>query len=225
MQQEAGRTLANPLWNLGFSDSSAATWMTRLAGLNESALWQKLEGRARTAARKATTAGVRVVEEIDQKSLETYIGLHQATAEREALTGMPTQFFNKIWNGLLAHGLAKAYFAMLGDEAVAAVIIFVWKGGASYNSGAMNLKGRKVEANSLLLWHATKATAAAGYRYFDYGEAAPPNAVGKARNLSDFKRSFGGELYPLWRGRRAGPGRWLPKLAAIRSALAVHPTN
>jgi lipid II:glycine glycyltransferase (peptidoglycan interpeptide bridge formation enzyme) len=217
---DAQRVLCNPLWLLGFADTSAATWISRNGGCDEQELWKGLEGRARTAARKAMSSGMSIFEGTEPRWAEIYFDLHRTTTAREALAGMPLEFFHAIWSGLVQHGLAKPYFAMHDGTPIAAVIIFVWKRGASYNSGASTARAHELEANSLLLWHALKESTAAGNLYFDFGEAAALTETGKPRNLSEFKRSFGGALHPLWRGRRSGKRPLLSRLAAVRRALA-----
>ena len=217
---EAGRALPNPLWQIGFADSSTATWMVSIGDAAEDKLWDGMDGRARTAVRKALKSGITVVDGNERDWLEHYVKLHRETADREGLPGMPAEFFQAIWNDLIPRKIAHAYFAIEDEQPIAAIIIFMLKGAASYNSGAGSRRAHEVEANSLLLWHALKVARTMGCHHFDFGEAVPVTASGKSRNLSDFKRSFGGELYPLWRGRRRCPGKWLPRLAAVRSALS-----
>jgi hypothetical protein len=40
-----------------------------------------------------------------------------------------------------------------------------------------------------------------GIEWYDTGEAFPQIKAGKRKGLNDFKKSFGGQLFPLFRGR------------------------
>src|SRR5262249_32818129 len=148
-----------------------------------------------------------------------YYDLHLATAARTGIDPHPFAFFESIASRLVPAKLATAYIAEIDGRAVAGSIITGWKNGAFYNSGAASKDGLDCEANSLLLWTAIKAAAQRDAQYFDVGEAAPLTGVGKLEGLSTFKKSFGGRQYPLWRGRRDTPVKWLLRLSYFTRAI------
>jgi hypothetical protein len=76
-----------------------------------------------------------------------------------------------------------------------------YKGGGWYWTSAALEEGTRLAAPNVLQWEAIKRLVAAGDRWYDTGKAAGDDAEPKARAISDFKRSMGGELRPLWTGR------------------------
>jgi hypothetical protein len=215
---EVDHASPNPLWDLEFDDQSGATWIIDLQK-SEEQLWNGLEGRARTAVRKAQNANVRVGECNGSRWCERYYELHLATAARTGIEPHPFAFFESVASRLVPAKLATAYLAEIDGRPVAGCIITHWKSGAFYNSGAANQEGLGCEANSLLLWTAIKAAAQRGDHHFDVGEAAPLTGSGKLAGLSNYKKSFGGRQYPLWRGRRDTPVKWLLRLSYFTRAI------
>jgi hypothetical protein len=215
---EATHPTPNPLWNLAFDDQSGATWMIDLRTSQE-ALWNSLEGRARTAVRKAQNAKVQVINCAGRPWCEAYYDLHVATAVRTGIRPHPFAFFEAISSRLVPARLATPYLAEINGRVIAGSIILMWKNGAFYNSGAAKDEGLKSEANSLLLWTAIKRAAEADAHYFEVGEAAPLVGSGKLLGLSTYKKSFGGQQFPLWRGRCDGPNRWLTRASYLARAL------
>ena len=65
---------------MGCENNLTQTWVVDLRGGREAA-WDMMEGRARTAVRKAEKAGV-TVREASQEDLTIYYRLHQETYRR-----------------------------------------------------------------------------------------------------------------------------------------------
>jgi hypothetical protein len=195
----------NPLLDAGFENAVTQTWMVDLDG-GPDAIWRRMEGRARTAVRKAEKAGisVRVADRPDDVNL--YYRLHRETYRRTGAKPHPRAYFERVWCDFLATGLARIWVAEMDGQPVAAENFATYKGAAWYWTGAATARGLAVEANSLLQWEAMLWMAAAGMRWYDTGEAFPEARSGKLKGLNDFKRSFGGVLYPVFRGVLRGGG-------------------
>jgi hypothetical protein len=193
----------NPLIEAGFDNCISQTWLVDLSGGDE-AVWGRMEGRARTAVRKAEKAGVAVRVADRPNDIDVYYSLHRETYERTGVRAHPKAYFEAIWRELLPQGLARVWIAELNGDAVAAENFAVYKGAAWYWTGAATTTGLDVEANSMLQWHAMRWMMCAGVRWYDTGEAFPQARSGKLKGLSDFKRSFGGELSPVFRGTLRG---------------------
>ncbi len=198
----------NPLLAMGCCNTLSQTWVVDLRRPVDE-LWQGLHGRARTAVRKAQKKGVvvRPASASDQ-DLETYYRLHRATYQRTGARPHPRAYFALVWQAFLATGRARVWFAELDGQVVAAANFALFKGAAWYWTGAASRRGLAVEANSLLQWTAMRTFAGQGVEWHESGEAFPGAPAGsKKRRLSEFKRSFGGELYPFYKGRL--PVSWL----------------
>lgn len=190
----------NPLLEMGCENTLTQTWVVDLR-VGEDILWQKLEKRARTAIRKAEKNGVRVRPADRPEDLDTYYDLHCQTYRRTGATPHPRAYFAAIWRDFLPHGYARIFLAEWEGNVVGAENFGVYKGAAIYWTGAASDQGLAVEANSLLQWTAMQWMIRHGLAWYETGEAFPHLQGGKLKGLNDFKRSFGGELYPYYRGR------------------------
>jgi hypothetical protein len=189
----------NPLLELGCLNTSTQTWLLDLRG-GEAALWDGMEGRARTVIRKAERAGI-AIRAATATDLDAYYALHQATAARTGIRPHPRAYFAAIWRDFLANDLAHVLLAEHEGSVVAAANFAVFKRGALYWTGAASERGLELGANALLQWRAMQWMLGAGVEWFETGEAFPNLADGKLKQLSDFKKSFGGTLYPYYRGQ------------------------
>jgi GNAT acetyltransferase-like protein len=203
----------NPLLDMGCENTLTQTWVVDLrAGAD--AVWNQMEGRARTAVRKAEKAGV-TVREATPSDLQTYYSLHQETYRRTGAVPHSKDYFAMIWDRFLSRGLARIWVAEHDGEPIAAENFGIYKKAAIYWTGAANSKSLDVEANSLLQWTAMQWMMRNGIEWYETGEAFPQFDNGKNKGLSDFKKSFGGSMYPYFKGNipAAGIGELLYRYA------------
>jgi len=66
-------------------------------------------------------------------------------------------------------------------------------------------RAAQIGANNLLHWKAIQYAHSHGGLFYESGEAFPGAKDGKEKGLNDFKKSFGGELYPYYRGEKIFP--------------------
>jgi hypothetical protein len=190
--------LVNPLLSLGCENTLTQTLIADIRS-GKDALWQKMEGRARTAVRKAEKAGVRV-REAGMDESDTYYRLHCETYDRSGVPAHPAAFFRKVWERFLSDGRCRVWFAEHGGRVAAAESFGIFKGRAIYWMGAASRRGLEVSANSLIQWQALKWMTESGIQWYETGEAFPNIREGKLRGLSDFKQGFGGTLFPFYKG-------------------------
>lgn len=207
----------NPLLQFGCLNTLSQTWLVDLRG-GVDACWAKMEGRARTAVRKAQKIGVTVRQAARPEDLDSYYRLHCETYRRTGVSPHPRAYFEAIWRDFLATGLARIWVAEIDGEVVAAENFGVFKDAAIYWTGASSQRGLAVDASSLLQWTAMQWMAASGIQWCETGEAFPGIAQGKSKGLNDFKKSFGGDLYPYYRGVLPCVGV-LPRLYRLARAI------
>jgi hypothetical protein len=188
----------NPLLFLGCRNAVSQTWVINLRA-GKDAIWAAMEGRARTAVRKAEKAGVKIRPAVAD-DLDLYYRLHVETYRRTGVDPHPRAYFQAIWQHLLPSGLTRVWVAELDGEAVAAENFAIYKNAALYWTGASSGRGLAVEAGSLLQWTAMQWMSSAGIAWYETGEAFPQALSGKAKGLNDFKKSFGGNLHPFFKG-------------------------
>lgn len=207
----------NPLLQLGLQNTLTQTWIVDLR-VDRDALWAGLEGRTRTAIRKAEREGIAIrPATTDRADLLAYEALHAETCARTGAQRHPRTYFEAIWRDFLPEGLARVFFAMKEGHVIAARNFGVFKGGALAWTAAGTTEAGPLGANALLQWEAMCRLADEGIEWSETGEAFPGTADPKQQGLSGFKQSFGGELRPFYRGRLDLRPALLRRLDALRS--------
>lgn len=206
----------NPFLEMGCDNTLTQTWVVDLRSGRE-AVWKRMAGRARTAVRKAEKAGV-TVREACQDDLHVYYRLHQETYHRTGVPPHTKDYFRNIWDSFFTKGFAHVWIAELDGEPVAAENFGIYKRAAIYWTGAASAKGLDVEANSLLQWTAMQWMLSNDLQWYETGETFPQYSAGKHKGLSDFKKSFGGSLYPYYKGQLRS-GSFFEKLYQIKKAI------
>jgi lipid II:glycine glycyltransferase (peptidoglycan interpeptide bridge formation enzyme) len=208
---------------LGFENTLTQTWIVDLRG-GRDAVWGGLRDRARGEIRKAERAGVTVRKADAPGDVDRYHSLHVETYRRTGATPHPLAYFERIWSNLVSAGRAVVFFAELDGEVVAARNFGTFKQAGLYWTGAASDRGLEVGAGALLQWHAMEWMLEHGFEWSETGEAFPGTLDSKLRGLSLHKAGFGGELYPLYRGRQTLKRRSydaVDALGRLRAALRL----
>lgn len=188
----------NPLVEMGFTNTPGQTWVVNLEAGSDS-LWQRFEGRARTAIRKAKKSGMEI-REARPEDLTRYYELHQETYARTGARAHPKAYFEAIWRYFIPQGLARVWVAEHDGQLIAAQNFGLYKRAGIYWTGAASQRGLELEAHSLLQWTGMRWMIDQGFVWHETGEAFPGARAGKLKGLNDFKRGFGGDLYPFYKG-------------------------
>jgi len=190
--------LVNPLLDLGCYNTLGQTWVCDLRNSREDLL-KKMGKGARSSINKAQKAGVQVRMASD-KDLDAYYRIHCETYHRTGTPPQPREFFEGIWKYFLNTGLSAIFVAEQQGEVIAAANVAVYKRGAYYWTGASNAAGLSTGSGALLQWAAIQWMVDEKLEWYEVGEALPKSESGKRKRLSDFKKDFGGSLYPFFRG-------------------------
>lgn len=155
------------------------------------AIWNGMEGRCRTAVRKAQKEGVTVSVASDDTFIDRYVDMLEGVYRRQGLASPNRRaFYRDMWEtfggrevtGLLAHHegreIAGALFVMDPHDAY-------------YISGASVEEGGKVSSNNILQWEAISLAVSRGLVRYDFVGSDIPR-------LAKFKKSFGGDLMEYW---------------------------
>jgi hypothetical protein len=188
----------NPLVQHGFENTATQTWLLDLRPPIDT-IRRGYSELARREIRKARAAEGRIREARGDQDLETYYALHRQTYARSGAAPHPREYFSAIFRDFVERGISRVLFYEEDGRVLAAQNTAIYKGAALYWTGASVRE--RAGANRLLFDEQIAYAREVGCRWYDVGEAFPA-ATGKLRGLSDFKRSFGGELYPIYRGRR-----------------------
>jgi hypothetical protein len=191
-------TSVNPLLEWGYQNTLTQTWVVDLADDADSR-WTRYSQNARQEVRKAAARST-IREASGLQDLDCYYRLHAETYARTGARPHPFEYFETIFRDLVPKGMARVLFAVVGDEVVAAQNTGLYKEAAVYWTGA-SATDREGGENRLLCHEQVTRAAAEGRRWYEMGEAFPGTTDQKLAGLSGFKRSFGAELHPLFRGR------------------------
>ncbi len=196
------RPFPNPLCFLGAKDASTQSWMLKLnVGGGDEELWRGLEHRSRKQINKAERAGL--VAEIftpNLQILESYYELHLQTCRRNGISPHRKEYFSAIFQSVAQQGLCKTCVVRAEGKVLTIQNFLIYKAGALYWTVASSDDALNLCANDYGMWAAIKYLRAMGMEYLECGEAFPAVLEGKQRGLNDFKRSFGGQLFPYYRG-------------------------
>ena len=181
---------------------------------DEANLLMQLKGKWRTALRKGQKSGLQVISsDLDREKLEELVKDYAALQNSRDFFGLTDAF-------ILALGHQKKsttwkfnlYFAMLQDSPesrlrVGSLVTIQAGDSCIYLIGTTNEIGRKVQANSVLLWESLVAAKQRGCRWFDIGGLSEETPKG----IAEFKKGLNAIPYGL-------VGEWLfmPKVSLNR---------
>jgi GNAT acetyltransferase-like protein len=189
----------NPLLVLGGENSLTQTVVADLRH-SEAALRAAYSKTTRWELRRIEQENLRIREAAGETDLQTYYQLHRETYERTGAHPHPIEYFRGIFQRFVPRGWSRILFLERDGQVVAAQNTAIHKRAALYWTGASRTEKLGGE-NKLLLDRQIHHARLAGCEWYEIGEAFPNASGGKLKGLSDFKRSLGGELYPLYRTR------------------------
>lgn len=189
----------NPLMELGCVNTAGYAWVTDLRHPKEEVL-KKFGRGPKSWINKATKLGVTTRIGQSEQDLERYYAIHCETYRRTGVDPQPRHYFEGIWKYFLGTGRAVMFFADYQGETVAASCFAIHKKAAYYWVSCSNGTGLSTGCGPFLQWTAIQWMIANGVEWYEVGEAYPWAKDGKLKQLSDFKRDFGGDLFPDFRG-------------------------
>lgn len=190
----------NPLLFFGCDNTLTQTYIIDLRRPEEE-IWEGLSGNCRNMVKRAEKEGFVVREAGSPGDLEHYYQMHLETYGRTGAPPHPFSYFQQIWENFTCRGYSRIFLAELQGEVVAAANVGAYKGAMIYWTGAGKAGLPTRGVNNLLQWQAINYARRQGYEWYESGEAFPNLREGKLKGLNDFKKSFGGALYPFYRGR------------------------
>lgn len=146
-------------------------------------------GRVAWAVRKAEREGLRVRDAASEADLRQWYRLYLDTNRWRGLPARPYRLFRSAWERLRPGGFLRLLLAcreQSGRDRILAGSMLLRLGDTTFYA----FNGRVREAlplrpNDLLQWHAMRDAAAAGYRWYDFGEVSEGN-----EGLAQFKAKW-----------------------------------
>jgi hypothetical protein len=190
----------NPLLDFpGCENTLTQTYVLDLRE-SEATLRARYSKGARSELKKIENEGVEIREAHGLNDLATYYQLHTETYQRTGVPPHPIEYFRHIFDVFIPAGLSRVAFLVRDGQVIAAQNTALYKRGGLYWTGASR-SDKTSGDNRILMQDQLQYARQVGIDWYEVGEAFPNAASGKAKGLNDFKRSFGGTMYPVYRGR------------------------
>jgi len=168
----------------------------------ESLMWEGMQGRSRTAVRKAEREGLhaRVIEEkpLDLRAGGGFRNVYETAMRR--VDASADHFHGDDYYAKLteAPDIDMRMIEVLDrdDAVVAATLLLIDREAVHYHLSGSLTPAARAGANNLMLWSAMRWAAASGHRRFHLG-----GGTSRGDGLFKFKASFGGNARPFNVGR------------------------
>jgi len=194
----------NPLVLDGFENTLTQSWIIDLS-LSQKSIDQSMSETTRQQLKKVQESGI-TIRPATLKDLDTYYTLHQETYNRTDMKPHPYEYFEGIFTKLLKDKKVQILLASDKDQIIAAKNCARFKEGVYYWTGASKT-GVDSSINKLLMHEQIKSAKRDGFLRYECGESFPGTTNNKKAGLSLYKGSFGGQLYPFYRGQKGFTSR------------------
>ena len=151
-------------------------------------LFERLEGRMRTAIRKAEREGVRVEVSNAAEAMQTYYDLHCETRKKHGVPPQPFAFFRNLHSQAISKETGIVVVARCQEAPIAAAVFVHFGRHAVYKFSASNAAFLKLCGNNVVLWEAIKWYANRGFSSIHFGRTSFGND-----GLRKYKAGWGPE--------------------------------
>jgi CelD/BcsL family acetyltransferase involved in cellulose biosynthesis len=164
-----------------------------LAGKSEETLWQSYKRYVRRDIRRAERMGV-VVEEIHERSeVEDFYSLYLCSMRRNrAVAKYPKSFIYSIYDLIITTGYGDIFFAKLGSEKIAGIMVLYSRNIAHYYFGGSRSEYHKYQPNEALLHRAICKAIKLEKSVFDF-----MGSDSRDINLIHFKEKWGATAHSI----------------------------
>jgi hypothetical protein len=154
--------------------------------MDEARLFEKMDGSARQAVRKAEKDGVTVEVSQSAEAMRDFYFMQCLTRRRHGLPPQPWSFFLNIWRHILSQNQGIVALAGWRGAKIAGAVYFFLGGRAIYKYGASDSRRQHLRPNNLVMWEAMKWLARNGATRLDLGKTSLEN-----EGLRKFKLTLG----------------------------------
>ena len=197
------RLIPNPLGPYLSIDKSSFTWLKNIKNLSNQQIFDTFSSNAKSIIKKNEKS--LLFKEVGKKDaakfLRIYFDLHLKTSSRKNINSHNFKYFEYIFFNFPNQN--KKIFYVTKKEKVLSISIFgVFKKNVIYWSNVSNNEGLKLGSNYFSMWNAIKYFNNQKIENIEFGEGFFANQEKDKLFLNHFKKSFGGEKFPLYRGEK-----------------------
>ncbi|HEY5041200.1 MAG TPA: GNAT family N-acetyltransferase [Verrucomicrobiae bacterium] len=154
----------------------------------ENVLFEKMDGSARRAVRKAEKDGVTVEISQSLNAVKVFYSLQCLTRKRHGLPPQPFSFFMNIHRHILSQNQGVIALAGHAGKKIAAAVYFFLGGRAIYKYGASDFAQQHLRGSNLMMWEAVKWLARNRVKTLNLGKTSLAN-----EGLRRFKLHLGSQ--------------------------------
>jgi CelD/BcsL family acetyltransferase involved in cellulose biosynthesis len=159
-----------PLTDQRFTLVNRAHWHGMDLRPDLDALWNRLDGSARRAIRKAEKQGVVVYQAQDEADLRAFFEMHLGVRKRKyRLLAQPYRFFQNIWHHCIQEGRGALLVAAYEGHIIGGALFLEWKNRLYYKFNASAPQELAVRPNDLVIWHGIQYGKSRGHSFLDFG--------------------------------------------------------
>lgn len=210
----------NPLLFLGFSNNLSQTWMINLSSSIKDIRIGYTDSTRGELKKIRQNPNFKIREASGEEDLKTYYKLHRETYDRTGAKPHPFEYFKGIFEKLIPSGFARILFFERDGVVVAAQNTAIFKKGCLYWTGA-SLNKKSGGENRCLMDDQISFAKEHGCEWYEMGEAFPNSSEKKTQGLNLFKRSFGGDLFPYYKGKIHTGHSNFESIKMVRSLLKI----
>ena len=155
-------------------------------GKDEGSVVASFSENTRRNIRKALQNNVDVQFGKSEDSVIEFYRLHCVTRKRHGLPPQPLKFFKSIYKNIIANDLGFILIAKHKGMVIAGAIYYHFCKQAISKYGASDMRYKRTQANSLVMWRAIEWLVQNGYRKLSFGRTDVDN-----KGLRRFKKAWG----------------------------------
>ncbi len=162
---------------------------------SEEELLAQMKGKTRYNIRLAEKRGVKVFETREEKYIQAFLDLITATSGRKGITSHPREYYQNFFQ-VLPESICQLFVAEFEGGIIAANIVIMYEGMATYLHGGTSDVSRDVMAPYLLQWAQIKAAKRLGYHTYDFGGVRTDSSAHSWKGITKFKQGFAPNALP-----------------------------
>ncbi len=198
------KIIPNPLGLFISNDLSSFTWIKNLKKESNKKIFRSFDYNTRNLIQKSekTLKFSEVKKKEISKTLDIFYLLHLEMAQRKKIKPKKKAYFEYIFFKFPEK--KRKIFVVRNQSKIISISIFgIFKNNAIYWINASSNNALKIGGNHFLMWESLKYFKKMRFQFFEFGEGFFENNTNhELLNLNHFKKSFGGEKYPLFRGKK-----------------------
>ena len=196
------RVIANPLLNYINKDLSTSSWILNLKENTYEKSFENFDPSAKTIIKRSEkNLKFYKIDNFSQIFYKKYLELHNETTKRNNIKKINSNYFKYIFFKFPKSN-KRVYFTTHKNEILNFLIFGIFNGSASYWTNVCSQKGLDLGSNFFCFNEAIKDLKKSKINFLETGEAFIRTNDKKKIGLNNFKKSFGCDLYPYFKGER-----------------------